>query len=335
MSKKVTIIAEAGINHNGKIEYAKKLIKVAANAGADYVKFQFYKADNQVTKYAPKAKYQIKNTKNKQNQYEMIKKCEFSVRQFKILFNYCKKLKIKFLASCFDDESAKNYLKVGGRIFKIASGEINNLSLLEFIGRKNRKIFLSTGLSNMDEIKNALKILIKNGTKKKNIYILQCTTDYPCDINEANLLVIPALSKKFNTKVGFSDHTLTHESAIAAVALGAKVIEKHITLDKNMSGPDHKASFNPKEFDMYVKSIRKTEKLLGMGQKKPTKNELKNLKLVRKSIVAKTFINKGDIFNHKNIIAKRPAGGISPLKINNIIGKKSKKNFNIDEKISI
>tara|TARA_B100001123_G_C15207287_1_gene985779 strand:+ start:65 stop:1072 length:1008 start_codon:yes stop_codon:yes gene_type:complete len=335
MSKKVIIIAEAGINHNGNIHYAKKLIDVAAKAGADYVKFQFFKVENQVTKYAPKAIYQIKNTKNNKKQYEMLKKCEFRMEQFKILFNYCKKLKIKFLASCFDDESAKNYVKVGGRVFKIPSGEINNLRLLEFIGKKNKEIFLSTGLSNIKEIKNALKILTKNGTSKKKITLLQCTTNYPCDISEANILVIPALSKKFNTKVGFSDHTLTHEGAIAAVALGAKVIEKHITLNKNMSGPDHKASFDPKEFDMYVKSIRKTEKLLGTNQKKPTKNELKNLKPVRKSIVARSFINKGDIFTNKNIIAKRPAGGISPLQINKIIGKKAKKKFNTDEKISI
>jgi len=335
MFKKVIIIAEIGVNHNGKIKYAKKLIKIAAKTGVDYVKFQIFKADNQVTKNAHKTKYQIENTGNKQNQYQMLKKYEFNINQFKILFNYCKKFKTKFLASCFDVESAKNYIKVGGNIFKIPSGEINNFSLLEYIGKKNKKIFLSTGLATMQEIKVALKILIKSGTKKKNIYILQATTDYPCKIKDANLLVIPTLAKKFNTKVGFSDHTLVYEASIAAVALGAKVVEKHLTLSKKMSGPDHKSSFNPKEFGIYVKSIRTTEKVLGIGKKIPTKNELKNLKLVRKSIVAKTIINKGDIFSYKNIIGKRPAGGISPLKINKIIGKKSKKRFNIDEKISI
>jgi len=335
MPKKIIIIAEAGVNHNGKIEYAKKLIKIASKAGADYVKFQIYKADNQVIRNAPMAKYQIKNTKNKQSQYQMIKKYEFSKNQFKILFNYCKKYRIKFLASCFDVNSAKNYLEIGGNVFKIASGEINNLSLLEYIGKKNKKTFLSTGLATMKEIKVALKILINSGTKKKNIYLLQCTTDYPCHINDANLLVIPNLAKKFNTKVGFSDHTAVTEAAVVAVALGSIVIEKHITLDKKMHGPDHKASFNPKEFELYVKSIRTAEKVLGDIKKKPTKNELKNLKLVRKSIVAKKIINKGDIFNHNNIIAKRPAGGISPLKINNIYGKKSKRKFNVDEKISI
>ncbi len=335
MRNKITIIAEAGVNHNGKIINAKKLIKVAAKAGADYVKFQIFKTENQVTKKAPKAKYQILNTKNKENQYEMIKKYELNNSQLKILFKYSKKNKIKFLASCFDSESARNYLKIGGKVFKIPSGEINNLNLLEFIGKKNKEIFLSTGLSTEKEIKNALNHLTKNGTKKKKICIMQCTTDYPCNLNDVNLLVIPMLSKKFKTKVGFSDHTLGYESAIAAAGMGAEVIEKHITLNKNMPGPDHKASLNPKEFKNYVTFIRNIEMALGKSKKKPTKSELKNLKLVRKSIVAKKDITKGDIFNFNNIIAKRPAGGISPMKINTIIGKKAKKNFKIDEKISI
>ena len=335
MKNKIVIIAEAGVNHNGKIGNAKKLIKVAADAGADYVKFQIFKTENQVTRTAPKAKYQILNTKNKENQYEMIKKYEFSNEQFNILFKYCKKNRIKFLASCFDAESAKNYLKIGGNVFKIPSGEINNLNLLEFIGKKNKKIFLSTGLSTEADIKAALNVLIKNGSQKKNISIMQCTTDYPCKINDVNLLVIPMLSKKFNTKVGFSDHTLGYESALAASAIGAEVIEKHITLNKKMPGPDHKASLSPKEFKEYVALIRNVEKALGKSKKQPTKNELKNLKLVRKSIVAKTTIEKGEKFNLKNIIAKRPAGGISPMKINNIIGKKAKRLFKVDDKISL
>jgi N,N'-diacetyllegionaminate synthase len=335
MNNKIIIIAEAGVNHNGKIGNAKKLIKMAADAGADFVKFQVFKTENQVTRNAPKAKYQILNTKNKENQYEMIKKYELSNEQFKVLFKYCKKKRIKFLASCFDAESAKNYLNIGGNVFKIPSGEINNLNLLEFIGKKNKKIFLSTGLSTESDIKDALKILIKNGSKKKNISIMQCTTDYPCKINDVNLLVIPMLIKKFNMKVGFSDHTLGYESAIAASAMGAVVIEKHITLNKKMPGPDHKASLNPKEFKEYVSLIRNVEKALGKSKKQPTKNELKNLKLVRKSIVAKTIIRKGEKFNLKNIIAKRPAGGISPMEINNIIGKKAKRFFKVDDKISL
>ena len=333
--KKIIIIAEAGVNHNGKIHYAKKLIKAASRAGADFVKFQFYNTDNQVIKNASKAGYQIKNTQKKENQYEMLRKYEFNFQQFKILFKYCKKLKIKFLASCFDTESAKNYLKIGGKIFKIPSGEINNLSLLEYVGKKNKKIFLSTGLSTLSEIKTAINVLTKNGTKKKNIFVLQCTTDYPCHLDDVNLLVIPALSNELKTKVGFSDHTLGFEASVAAIGLGAKVIEKHFTLSKKMPGPDHKASLNPNEFEKYVLYIRNTEKALGTDQKKPTKNELKNLKFVRKSIVAKKIINKRDIFSFDNIIAKRPAGGISPMKINSIIGKKSKKKFNINQKILI
>jgi len=333
--KKVIIIAEAGVNHNGKINYAKRLIRSAARAGADFVKFQFFNAENQVVKNTSKAPYQVKNTKKSKNQYEMLREYEFNFQQFKILFRYCKKLKIKFLASCFDAESAKSYLKVGGKVFKIPSGEINNLSLLEYVGKKNKKIFLSTGLSNLSEIRTAINVLRKNGTKRKNISVLQCTTDYPCHLNDANLLVIPTLANKLKTTVGFSDHTLGFEASIVAVGLGAKVIEKHLTLNKKMSGPDHQSSLNPEEFKKYVLYIRNTEKTLGSSEKKPTKNELKNLNFVRKSIVAKKVINKGDIFSFDNLIAKRPAGGISPMKINSIVGKKSKKKFNVNQKILI
>ena len=334
MENKTIIIAEAGINHNGSVKLAKKMIKIASDAGADFVKFQIFKTGKITTKTAPQADYQIKNTRKKTSQYNMIKGLELNLKHFKILFNYCKKMKIKFLASCFDDESVQEYMKMGGRIFKIASGEITNLSLLEYIGKQNKEVILSTGMSTISEIKKALYILIKKGTKKKNISILQCTTDYPCKIDEVNLLVIPMLYKNFKTKVGFSDHTQGYEASIAAVALGAKIIEKHFTINKKLNGPDHMASLDPLELENFVKAIRITEKALGNKKKKPTKNEIKNIKIVRRSLVAKKKIRIGDIFSFDNIAIKRPGDGISPMKIRKILGKKSKKEFNIDVKIT-
>jgi N,N'-diacetyllegionaminate synthase len=330
---KTIIIAEAGVNHNGKLENAKKLIKKAAEAGADYVKFQIYKTENLVTKKARKAKYQKINSKKEENQFEMLKKFELNVKHFKILKKICKAKKIKFLSSSFDIESTKNLLKLGTNIFKIPSGEITNLPYLKFIGGLKKKVILSTGMSSYKEILNAVKILTRKGTKKKNITILHCNSEYPTPYKDVNLSAMRNIQKKFGTTVGLSDHSLGTEVPIAAVALGAKVIEKHFTLNKNSPGPDHKSSVNFIELKKMIKSIRNIEKSLGDGIKKVSKSERKNIVIIRKSIVAKVNITKGERFSYKNLTTKRPGNGLSPMKIENIIGKKAKKNFFKDQQI--
>ena len=330
---KTTIIAEAGVNHNGKLATAKKLIKKAAEAGADYVKFQVYITENLVTKKAKKAKYQKINSKKKENQFEMLKKFELSMKQFKILKKVCNAHKIKFLSSSCDIESTKNILRLGINIFKIPSGEITNLPYLKFIGGLKKKIILSTGMSSYEEIADAIKILTKKGTKKKNITILHCNSEYPTPYKDVNLAAMQNIKKKFGTEIGLSDHSLGIEVPVAAVALGANVIEKHFTLNKNSPGPDHKTSINFLELKRMIKSIRNIEKSLGDGVKKVSSSEKKNINIVRKSIVAKTNIAKGEIFSYENLTTKRPGNGLSPMKIDNIIGKKAKKNFFKDQQI--
>jgi len=330
---KVLIIAEAGVNHNGKMSLAKKLIEIAKKSGADYIKFQMFKTSDHVTKKATQAKYQIRNLKKKTNQFDMIKKLEFNEKQFSEIQSYSKKKKIKFLASCFDLKSVNNYSKFKPNFYKIPSGEITNLPLLEIIGKKNKKILLSTGMAKMNEIQSAINILIKNGSSLKNITVLQCTTDYPCKISDVNLLVIPEIIKKFKCNVGFSDHTTSLDIANSAIAYGASVIEKHVTINNLLKGPDHKASLNPKDFKSFVNKIRVLEKAMGSNQKQPTENEKKNIYLVRKSIVAIKKIKKGEILTRMNIGAKRPGNGISPMKIYSFYGKKSKKNYEQDEKL--
>jgi len=330
---KVLIIAEAGVNHNGKISLAKKLIEIAKKSGADYIKFQMFKTSDHVTKKAAQAKYQIRNLNKKTNQFDMIKKLEFNEKQFIEIQSYSKKKKIKFLASCFDLKSVNNYSKFKPDFYKIPSGEITNLPLLEIIGKKNKKILLSTGMAKMNEIQSAINILIKNGCSLKNITVLQCTTDYPCKISDVNLLVIPEIIQKFKCNVGFSDHTTSLDIANSAIAYGASIVEKHITINNLLKGPDHKASLNPKDFKSFVNKIRVLEKAMGSSQKQPTENEKKNIYLVRKSIVAIKKIKKGEIFTRLNIGAKRPGNGISPMKIYSFYGKKSKKNYEQDEKL--
>jgi len=334
MKKKIIIIAEAGVNHNGKLSLGKRLIDTAKKSGADYIKFQMFKTDSHIRKNTPLANYQSLNLKKKTNQYNMVKKLQLEEKDIEKLFIYSKKKKIKFLASCFDLKSLKIYLKLKPKIIKIPSGEITNLPLIEEIGKKNKKIFLSTGMATLSEIKKCLNVLTRNGTKKKNIYILQCTTDYPCKIYDVNLNFLNELKKIFGTNIGFSDHTITYDAAIIAASLGAKIIEKHITTNKSLKGPDHKASFNPQEFKIYVNKLRDVEKILGSKKKKITKYEKKNLFFVRKSIVATKNINIGDKFSKNNLGTKRPYDGISPMKMNLFIGKISKKNFKVDETIS-
>ena len=332
---KTIIIAEVGVNHNGSLKTAKKLISKAAEAGADFVKFQTFNTEKLVTKNAHLTGYQKKNLKKEISQYKMLKKYEFSEREFLLLKKYCHRYKINFLSSAFDIESLNFLKKIGQKFFKIPSGEITNLPLLIHLAKFKKKVFLSTGMSNLNDISSALNLLLKFGTKKKNITILQCNTDYPTDYKDVNLLAMNTLKSKFKMSVGYSDHSSGIEVPIAAVALGATVIEKHFTLNKKAEGPDHLASLDFKELKAMIKSIRNIEKSLGSGRKKLNKSEKKNIIHVRKSIVANQNIEKNEKFSEKNLTTKRPGSGISPMKIKKIIGKKAKKFFYKDELIKI
>lgn len=330
-SNKVFIIAEAGVNHNGSINLAKKLIDVASNAGADAVKFQSFKAENLATKQAQKAMYQKETTNIEESQFDMLKKLELSTEMHKELISYCKYKKIIFLSSPFDHESIELLDDLGLEIFKIPSGEITNFPYLRHIGKLDRKIILSTGMSNIDEVKNALDILIQAGTKKNNITVLHANTEYPTPMEDVNLKAMLTIGNTFNVSYGYSDHTLGIEVDIAAVAIGATCIEKHFTLDKNMEGPDHKASLEPNELNEMVKSIRNVELALGSDIKRPSKSELPNIQIARKSIVAKTKIKKGDLLTENNITVKRPGEGISPMKWDDILGTEAVKDYQEDE----
>ena len=290
---KVFVIAEAGVNHNGSIKIAKKLIDVASNAGADAVKFQTFKAKNLATKNSKKASYQ-KNINSKENQFDMLKRLELNKKMHLQLIKHCKKKNIKFLSSPFDHESIEMLHKLGLDIIKIPSGEITNLPYLKHIGKLKKKIILSTGMANILEIKNALNILYKSGTKKKNITVLHANTEYPTPMEDVNLRAMLTIGKKFNINIGYSDHTLGIEVSLAAVALGASCIEKHFTLDCNMEGPDHKASLEPGQLKTMIRAIRNVEKALGSSIKKLSKSEKKNLNIVRKSIVAISKIKKNE-----------------------------------------
>tara|TARA_A100001015_G_scaffold321552_1_gene452922 strand:+ start:3496 stop:4491 length:996 start_codon:yes stop_codon:yes gene_type:complete len=327
----VFVIAEAGVNHNGSVYTAKKLIDVASSAGADAVKFQTFKVKSFVTKKAKKATYQKKIKNQNENQFDMLKKLEFSFEEHKKLIKYCKSKKIIFLSSPFDIESIDLLNKLNLEIFKIPSGEITNLPYLRHIGKLNKKIILSTGMSNMEEVKIAVSILINSGTKKNNITVLHANTAYPTPMKDVNLKAMLTLKKELDINYGYSDHTLGIEIDIAAVAMGASCLEKHFTLDTKMEGPDHKASLAPEELKIMVGSIRNIEKALGNGLKKPSKSELKNIDIVRKSIVAKIKIKKGEVLNDKNITTKRPGYGLSPMKWDQVYGTIAKKNYEEDE----
>ncbi|MDB9936363.1 N-acetylneuraminate synthase [Candidatus Pelagibacter sp.] len=330
---KVFIIAEAGVNHNGSIDLAKKLIDVASSAGVDAVKFQTFKAENLATKNAEKANYQKNTTDQKENQFSMLKKLELSKEMHLELINYSKNKNIKFLSSPFDHDSIELLKDLGLEVFKIPSGEITNLLYLRHIGKLNKKIILSTGMSNMDEVKNALDILVNSGTKKNNITILHANTEYPTPMEDVNLRAMVTIGEELNVGFGYSDHTLGIEVDIAAVAMGASCIEKHFTLDCNMEGPDHKASLEPDQLREMVKAIRNIELALGNGIKKPSKSELPNIQIVRKSIIAKTKIKKGDVLKENNLAVKRPGGGISPMKWDDVVGTKATKDYKEDELI--
>ena len=329
----VFIIAEAGVNHNGSIDLAKKLIDVASASGADAVKFQTFKADNLTTKKAQKAFYQKKNTDKEESQFDMLKKLELNIEAHKELISYCSNKKIIFLSSPFDHESIELLNDLGLEILKIPSGEITNLPYLRHIGKLNKKIILSTGMSNIDEVKSALNILINSGTKKNNITVLHANTEYPTPMEDINLRAMLTIGKELDINFGYSDHTLGIEVAIAAVAMGASCIEKHFTLNCNMEGPDHKASLEPNQLKAMVIAIRNIELALGSSIKEPSRSELQNIKIVRKSIVTKTIIKKGEILSEKNLTTKRPGGGTSPMKWDEIIGTVATKDYNEDELI--
>ena len=322
---KTIIIAEAGLNHNGEIKIAKKLIDIASEAGVDYVKFQTFKADNLVSKTAKKADYQIKNTKKTdETQFQMLKKLELSEKDHLDLIEYCNGRSVKFFSTAFDLESLIFLKKIGLELVKIPSGEITNLPYLRLAAKLFKKVIISTGMANLEEIENCMNLFLNEGVPKTNISILHCNTEYPTKMEEVNLKAMNNINDQFNVSIGYSDHTLGMEVPIAAVALGASVIEKHFTLDRNMKGPDHKASLEPNELISMVKSIRNIEKAIsGSGVKEPSKSESKNIKIARKSIFLNSDIYKNHSIKANDLIMKRPGHGISPMKFDKIIGKKA------------
>ena len=329
------IIAEAGVNHNGDMQLANQLIDAAAEAGVDVVKFQTFKADQLATSKAAKASYQQQTTDKAENQQSMLKRLELSFDQHQQLISHCVNSGIEFLSTAFDDPSIDLLNKFNLKRLKIPSGEITNLPYLRRIGELGKPLILSTGMANMGEIEAALAVLETAGTNRAQITVLHCTTEYPAPMAEVNLRAMQTIGKAFGVAVGYSDHTAGIEVPIAAVALGATVIEKHITLDQNLPGPDHKASLEPKEFAAMVRAIRNIEQALGNGIKQPTASEAANLPIVRKSLVAVRAISIGELFSATNITAKRPGTGISPMRWDELIGQPSPRDFAPDELIEL
>jgi N,N'-diacetyllegionaminate synthase len=328
------IIAEAGVNHNGDLELAKKLINVAADAGVDYVKFQTFKADKIVTQSAEKAQYQKNATGATESQYEMLKKLELTDEMHHELFEYCQNSSVQFLSTGFDIESVDFLLGLGQQLIKVPSGEITNLPYLRHIGLRQLPVILSTGMSTMEEIGDALSVLTSTGLTKDMITVLHCTTEYPTPMQEVNLRAMQSIQEQFGVTVGYSDHTIGIEVSVGAVALGASVIEKHFTLDRTLPGPDHKASLNPHELRAFVHAIRNMDIALGSDTKTPTASEAANRTVARKSIVASCDIQKGDMFSENNITTKRPGTGLSPMNWDRVIGSKATRNYSPDEEIT-
>lgn len=334
--KKVLIIAEAGVNHNGSIELAKKLIDAAALAGVDYVKFQSFKAENLVSKEAKKAEYQQKNMADSDDsQFTMLKKLELSPEQHIELIAYCNEKGVKFFSTAFDLESIDFLASLKLGLWKIPSGEITNYPYLKQIALKKEPVILSTGMCDMADIDNAIQVLLKFGVTKEQITVLHCNTEYPTPMHDVNLNAMKAIADKFEVNIGYSDHTKGIEVPIAAVALGATVIEKHFTLDKMMEGPDHKASLEPQELIAMTTAIRNIEMALGSEEKKVTASEINNKSVARKSIVASKYIQVGDVLTEANLTVKRPGTGISPMLWENILGTKATKSYQPDELIEL
>ena len=332
IKKPVYIIAEAGVNHNGSLDLAKRLVDVAKDAGADAVKFQTWKTELLVTESAEKADYQKRNTPQDVSQYGLLKSLELSYQEFTELKEYCDKKNIDFLSTPDEFQSA-DFLYDLQDVFKISSGEITNFSFLQHIGKFNKKVILSTGMANMQEIEDALGVLIDSGMQKKDITVLHCNSQYPTPMEDVNLRAMQSIAEKLKVKVGYSDHTLGIEVPIAAVAMGAEVIEKHFTLDRNMEGPDHRASLEPDKLKEMVKAIRNIEVALGSSVKKCSPSEEKNITVFRKSIVARKDIRAGELFSIGNLETKRPGSGISPMYISKLLGAASVKDYKRNEQI--
>ena len=332
---KVLIIAEAGVNHNGSIELAKQLVDKAVEAGVDIIKFQTFKAEKLVTKSAKQAEYQERNIGKSEGQYAMLKRLELTEENHELLIDYCNQKGIKFFSTAFDTESMDYLYGLNIGIWKIPSGEITNFPYLRKIASFNQPTILSTGMCSLDDVRNAVNTLYKFGLAKENLTLLHCNTEYPTPYEDVNLKAMDVLRNEFDVEVGYSDHTKGIEVPIAAVALGATVIEKHFTLDKNMEGPDHKASLEPDELKAMVSAIRNIEQALGDGEKKVSTSESKNIAIARKSIVAACTIKKGEFFTEDNLTVKRPGNGISPMRWEEVIGTFASKDYQEDDLIEL
>jgi N,N'-diacetyllegionaminate synthase len=332
---KVFIIAEAGVNHNGSLGVAKRLVDAAVTAGAGAVKFQTFVAERLVSRYAPKARYQKLNTRKNESQLSMIKRLELSTDDHKKLIDYCRGKRTVFLSSPFDLESVDLLAGLGLKVFKIPSGEITNLPYLRKVGALRKKIIMSTGMATLAEINAAMDVLLESGTKKSDISVLHCNTEYPTPFSDVNLYAMLTMKEMLGVRVGYSDHTAGIEVAIAAAALGASIIEKHITLDNHMKGPDHRASLEPDEFTRMVKAVRNIEAALGDGIKKPSGSETKNIMIARKSIVASGYIDKGERFTRYNLTVKRPGNGLSPMLWDAVLKRRADRVFHKDDAIKL
>lgn len=333
MGKKVLVIAEAGVNHNGQFELAKKLVDVAKSAGADIVKFQTFKAENLVTKLAQRAEYQIENTKSNDNQFSMLKSLELKPEEYIQLQSYCNSIGIAFLSTPFDSDSIAFLKTLDMPFWKIPSGEITNYPYLRQLAQTGKPVVLSTGMSTLEEIQTAVALLKRFGTPE--ITLLHCNTEYPTPMEDVNLSAMATIAKATGLPVGYSDHTQGIEVPIAAVAMGAVVIEKHFTLDQTMEGPDHKASLSPQELTAMVSAMRHIEKAMGTGEKRPSASEEKNLPIARKSIVAKRAIAKGEAFTEENLTTKRPGTGLSPMLWETVLGQRAARDYTEDELIEV
>lgn len=333
---KVQIIAEAGVNHNGSLELAKRLVDEAALAGADIIKFQTFKAERLVSKYAKKAAYQKCNLNDEDDgQYAMLKQLELDAGQHEELIEYCRKKRIRFFSTAFDLDSIEYLHTLQLRMWKIPSGEITNYPYLKKIAQYKEPIILSTGMCELRDIASALAVLLDNGVARDQITVLHCNTEYPTPMQDVNLNAMLEIKNEFNVAVGYSDHTEGIEVPIAAVALGATVIEKHFTLDKHMEGPDHKASLEPSELRAMVKAIRNVEQALGDGHKVISESERKNINIARKSIVASCPIHKGEMLSEDNLTVKRPGGGISPMLWEEVLGTYAIRDYQVDDMIEL
>lgn len=329
------VIAEAGVNHNGDLQIAKELIDAAASAGADYIKFQTFQAKQLVAHDAPKAEYQRKHTANHESQLEMIEKLELTLSDHHALIEYCQLKNISFFSTAFENKSLDLLMDLGIDRIKVPSGEITNVPFLEHIGEQGKPIILSTGMAKLGEIENAIEIFESKGIPRDQICVLHCNTAYPTPYSDVNLMAMVNVRNAFQVNIGYSDHTDGIEIPIAAVALGASVIEKHLTLDRNLPGPDHKASLEPAEFAAMIKSIKNIEVALGDGVKRPSPSEIQNKAIVRKSIVAATDISKGDILTESNLAFKRPGTGLDPSFYKILVGRAATRAYKKDELIEL